>query len=130
MSNIHYRKGGDDLIAAWFAYKGTTTKPISLVSFAAGFNAAKAEVDSEETPEGDAEDLFVVRLYDGFDHEWMDVSEPVSRNEAEKILNEKTEGGKKNTKFDDIDYYTIFPADTTMYFSQEGVYGERSRKGL
>ena len=66
------------------------------------------------------EELYVVRLYDGFDNEWMDVSEPVSRKEAEKILNEKTEDGTKNTKFDDIDYYAIFPADTIMYYSQEG----------
>ena len=114
MSKIHYRKGGDDLIAAWFAYKGATTKPVSLISFAAGFNAAKAELDSEETPEGDAEGLFVVRLYDGFDHEWMDISEPVSRDEAERILNQHTKNGTENTKFDDIDYYAIFQADTVM----------------
>lgn len=66
------------------------------------------------------EEKFLVRLYDGFDNEWMDVSEAVSRKEAEKILAEKTENGTKNTKFDDIDYYRIFPADTTMLYSEEG----------
>ena len=66
------------------------------------------------------EEKFVVRLYDGFDNEWIDVSEPVSREEAEKILNEKTEDGTKNTKFDDIDYYAIFPEDTIMFYSWAG----------
>lgn len=60
---------------------------------------------------------FVVRLYDGFDNLWVDVSEPVCRGEAERILAEKTDNGSQNTSFDDIDYYRIFPADTVMYFS-------------
>jgi len=63
------------------------------------------------------DELFVVRLYDGFDNLWMDVSEPVNKVEAEKILNEKTKDGTKNTKYADIDYYCIFPADTKMMFS-------------
>lgn len=130
MSKIHYHKSSDELIAAWSLYRELTIKPLSLTSFAAGYNAAKAELDRKEIPEEHAEELFVVRSYDGFGHEWMDVSEPVLRVEAEKILDEKTNGGTKNTKFDDIDYYSIFPAETTMHFSQEGVYGERSRKGL
>jgi hypothetical protein len=65
---------------------------------------------------------FIVRLYDGFDNEWMDVSEPVTYKEAEKIWNEKTNNGKKNAKYSDIDYYSIFPADTIMMFSAEGIY--------
>ena len=60
------------------------------------------------------ESLFVVRLYDGFDNEWMDISKPVSKEEAERIWNEHTRDGTEKTKFDDIDYYAIFPADTTM----------------
>lgn len=66
------------------------------------------------------EEKFVVRLYDGFDNEWMDVSEPVSREEAERIWNEKTKGGKEKTTFDDIDYYHIFPANIIMRYSLEG----------
>lgn len=62
--------------------------------------------------------LFIVRLYDGFDNEWMDVSDPVTRTEAEEILAEKTGNGTKNTGFRDIDYYRIFPADTKMRFSE------------
>ncbi len=124
MNKIHYRKGSDELIAAWFAYKGITTKPVSLISFAAGFNAAKAVPDSKEIAEDPLQGLFVVRLYDGFDHEWMDVSSPISRGEAEKILKENTEDGTKNTTYNDIDYYEIHPAETVMYFSQKGFYGE------
>ena len=63
------------------------------------------------------DELFVVRLYDGFDNLWIDVSKPVSKIEAEKILNEETAGGTKNTKYEDIDYYCIFSANTKMMFS-------------
>lgn len=65
-------------------------------------------------------ELFIVRLYDGFDHEWMDISDAITKEEAEKILEEKTEGGTINTKFGDIDYYRIFPSDVKMVFSSEG----------
>ena len=60
------------------------------------------------------EHKYIVRLYDGFDYEWIDVSEPVTYREAERLWNEKTDNGTKKTKYDDIDYYKIFPADTTM----------------
>ena len=73
------------------------------------------------------EELYVVRLYDDFDNEWIDVSKPVSYEEAQKIWNERTDNGEKGTNFDDIDYYKIFPADTVMYFSIEG---EKLRGGL
>ena len=56
----------------------------------------------------------IIRLYDGFDNEWIDVSKPVSYEEAQKIWNEKTDNGTKKTTFDDIDYYKIFPANTVM----------------
>lgn len=66
--------------------------------------------------------LYVVRFYDGFDMQWMDVSKPMSKIEAERMLDEKTHGGTQNTSYADIDYYAIFPADTVMVFS--GGYGE------
>lgn len=62
-------------------------------------------------------DLFIVRHFDGFDNCWMDVSEAVEREEADRIWNDKTEGGTKNTSYNDIDYYKVFPADTRMVFS-------------
>jgi hypothetical protein len=76
------------------------------------------------------ERLFVVRLWDGFDGVWMDVCSPKSEEEANRIWNEKTENGTKHTKFADIDYYRVFPADTVMLYSVEamqrdGIYPER-----
>jgi hypothetical protein len=64
------------------------------------------------------DELFIVRLYDGFDNQWMDVTGAVSRAEADRIWSEKTENGTKNKSFDDIDYYRIFPADTKMVFAE------------
>ena len=66
-----------------------------------------------------AAELFVVRLWDSFDGLWMDVSEPVSREQAEAIWNEKTSNASKNTSFRDTDYYKVFPAGTVMTFSYE-----------
>ncbi|MCX9024684.1 MAG: hypothetical protein OIN85_01145 [Candidatus Methanoperedens sp.] len=63
------------------------------------------------------EELFVVRLYDGFDNQWIDVSGAVPRSKAEDILSEKTCKGTKNTNYGDIDYYKIFPANSRMLYS-------------
>ena len=68
--------------------------------------------------------LYIVRLYDGFDNQWIDVSKAVNRHEANEIWLEKTHNGTRNTKYDDIDYYRIFPADTKMLFSDS--VGERA----
>jgi hypothetical protein len=67
--------------------------------------------------------LFIVRLYDGMDNQWIDVSGPLPYDEANKIWREKTDNGTKRISFDEIDYYRVFPADTEMVFSK-GV-GER-----
>ena len=61
---------------------------------------------------------FIVRLFDMFDG-WMDITEPLSYKKAEKILNEKTSNGTHNTKYEDGDYYCIFPADTKMFYTPE-----------
>ncbi len=55
-----------------------------------------------------ANSAFVVRLYDGFDNEWVDVSKEVPWEEANRIWNEKTKNGTEKTKYGDIDYYAIF----------------------
>lgn len=70
--------------------------------------------------------LYKVRLYDGFDYEWIDITEAISYDEAQKVWNERTSNGTKNCKFADIDYYAIFPSDTVMVYSVEG----RQRQGL
>ena len=36
---------------------------------------------------------------------------------AERILADKTNGGKQSTRYADIDYFKIFPADTRMLHS-------------
>jgi len=61
-------------------------------------------------------DKYIVRIYDGMDFVWTDVSEPVTKKEADRIWSQKTDSGTKMTKFDDIDYYKVFPADTKMIF--------------
>ena len=63
-----------------------------------------------------SEGTHVVRLYDGFDGKWMNVTSPVSYDEALQVWNERTANGTKNRSFSDINYYAIFPADTTMLF--------------
>ena len=65
-----------------------------------------------------SEELFIVRLWDGMDGTWMDVSGPVTMDEAMQIWEEKTEHGTKATTFMDIDYYRIFPAETKMLWSE------------
>lgn len=60
---------------------------------------------------------FIVRLYDYFDHLWMDITEPISLEEAKKVWSKYTDNGKKNVCYEDKDYYSIFPEDTKMFFS-------------
>jgi hypothetical protein len=71
--------------------------------------------------EGEKEPKFVVRLWDGFDFEWMDITGSVSEEEATKVWNEKTENGTKRTGYSDIDCYRIFPADTKMLYRARDV---------
>jgi hypothetical protein len=64
------------------------------------------------------DELYVVRLWDGMDGVWVDITDkPLSYVEARKIWNGKTENGTKQTCFEDIDYYEIFPSDTDMIYS-------------
>ena len=74
-------------------------------------------VDAIE-PEPEEEKLFVVRLYDGFDNQWMDVTKPIPKAEAEKDWNERTKNGTEKTNYGDIDYYKIYPAGTRMLYSE------------
>jgi hypothetical protein len=60
---------------------------------------------------------YIVRHYDGFDHDWMDVSKPLTWDEAVIVWNKKTKDGTSNTRYADIDYYSIFPSDTKMLYS-------------
>lgn len=66
------------------------------------------------------EQLYVVRLYDGFDNLWMDVSKPMPQSEAEKLAGDKNAArhgsgaGNRNGHYGEIDYYKAWPADTRM----------------
>lgn len=62
--------------------------------------------------------LMIVRLWDMMDG-WADISEPISKEEATRLWNEKTGGGKHNISYNDGDYYQIFPADTKMRVTPE-----------
>lgn len=70
------------------------------------------------------EHLYIVRLWDGFDGEWMDVSKPLSKEKAEKLCGDKnasrmgSAAGKRTGSYSDIDYYKVFPAETRMQFSE------------
>lgn len=66
---------------------------------------------------------YIVRLWDGFDGEWMDVSDPLSKEDAEELCKKKNReriglGGKETGDYNDIDYYRVFPSDTKMMFSE------------
>lgn len=63
-------------------------------------------------------DLWIVRLYDWLDG-WIDVSSPVSRSEAERIWKEHTDDGRRHIKYEDGDYYAIYPANTRMLETPE-----------
>lgn len=65
-------------------------------------------------------DRFVVRHYDGFDREWVDVTEPLPAAEAMCVWNEKTSDGTQLSQYDDIDYFAIHPADVVMRESAAG----------
>lgn len=60
---------------------------------------------------------FIVRQWDGVDGTWTDCTAPVDAAEALRVWEEHTDGGTKNTSFDAIDYYRIFPADISMVYS-------------
>lgn len=58
--------------------------------------------------------LYIVRLYDGFDDEWMDVSVPLPYDEAVELCktknrNRRGSAGKETGSYSDIDYYKVFP---------------------
>jgi hypothetical protein len=54
------------------------------------------------------EEKYIVKLYDGFDNEWITIGENLSYNDAQKLWNEKTNNGTRKTSYNDIDYYKIF----------------------
>lgn len=60
---------------------------------------------------------YVVRQYDRFDREWIDIESDMTLPEAAKLWDKETKGGKDHTKYEDGHYFDIFPASTVMLFS-------------
>ena len=63
--------------------------------------------------------FWILRHYDGFDNEWIDITGAIPYAEALTVYNDRTNNGEKNAKFADIDYYCLFPADTKMLYSAD-----------
>lgn len=64
-------------------------------------------------------ELWQVRLWDMMDGTWIDVGEPTTREAAEQeagFLN-REKHGKSEAGFDDGDYYSAFPADSELHWS-------------
>lgn len=64
------------------------------------------------------EKKYVVRLWDMHDG-WIDISGPLSKEEADKRWNAETKNGTRNTCYEHGDYYKVFPANTQMLFTPE-----------
>ncbi len=65
----------------------------------------------------DPEAKFICRVWDGMDGCWCDCTGAVGAREALECWIDRTDNGTRATKFSDIDYYCIFPADTRMMWS-------------
>lgn len=57
---------------------------------------------------------YIVRLYDGFDNYWIDITKALSKAEAIKVWMKETKNGTEHICYGDIDYYDIFQEHTVM----------------
>ena len=64
------------------------------------------------------EGMWQLRQWDGMDGTWTDCGPARTPHEALKEWFRRTKGGEKNTSFNDIDYYRLFPATTVMAWSE------------
>lgn len=100
------------------AGKGDARRPSKPGAYEQGYQAIDWRKQAA-SPQGD---LFIVRLYDGFDNEWIDVSGPLTRGQADQLCGDKnaarfgSAAGKRVGSFDDIDYYAVFPTETKMLY--------------
>lgn len=62
---------------------------------------------------------YTVRVWDGIDGCWCDCFDAtnVDLETALRVWCDRTENGTQLTRYSDIDYYCIFPADTKMLWS-------------
>lgn len=73
------------------------------------------------------EGRYIVRLWDGSDFLWIDIKGNLSLEEAAILWAKETENGTKLTKYDDFDYYQIFPENTVMHYSTENLIASQNR---
>lgn len=59
--------------------------------------------------------LYVMRLYDGYEHRWFDETKPLPWEETLQLWKEKTHNGMERACFGDGQYFDIFPAGTRMF---------------
>ncbi len=72
--------------------------------------------------------LYVVRNFDINDG-WLDVTGFLSKEAADAEWLRLTEGGTRWTRFEELSYYAIFPANTRMLYSEENVARMRQESG-
>jgi hypothetical protein len=85
-----------------------------------GWRPLHEQAEEEEEENTQADELYIVRLFDMFDG-WIDVSDPVTKVEAFRLWNEHTNNGTYRTKYEDGDYYAVFPANTRMLVTPESL---------
>lgn len=95
--------GYDLKLSGRFTNKETRTMPITKV----------ARREPPKVPP-----KFIVRLFDMFDG-WVDATEPLPHTEALAYWNERTANGTKKIKYEDGDYWRIFPEGTHMLMTPE-----------
>lgn len=64
-----------------------------------------------------ADGHFIVRVWDGMDGTWYDCTAPVPLEQALDAWEHDTANGTRHTRYEHIDYYRIFPANTHMLYS-------------
>lgn len=65
------------------------------------------------------EKLWQVRRYDRLCGYWVNITDAVSHKAALEVFNFQTDNGTKNAKYEDGQYYVVFPADTKMLHSHD-----------
>lgn len=62
--------------------------------------------------------LYMLRMHDRYDREWIDCIGAIGKPWADVIAawNKETANGTRNTRYEHDTYYDIFPADTRMIY--------------
>lgn len=110
---------------AEIGYEVGLAEPLGPRGYTAHVPLFERDLEVIEQAVDQQQPTFIVRVYDGFDNQWTDCSQPCSLLEAIEQRNRETKNGTERTHYGDIDYFGIFPADTEMYYA--GGRGEHIR---